>query len=819
VRWLDPEVILRESYLRLRLKRELPSIQNSRFHKEKEMADFRKWFYALAVVALFAGLTTPASAQVPPFNCSTSVSVVPIVRAEGYTELVGDIQLTCNGGVPTTPGQLVPQANITVFLNTNVTSKLTSGGLYNEALLLIDEPNYNLRPNPNPILNCGNFGASDAGPSGPGVCAIVATTDPSRTYDGTSNGYGSTGTIAGGNFATLTCDGQGGRPSATTNGLPTYGCGRPNVFQGRIGTPQNPGQVNAVTFLGVPLDPPGTTTTRTLRITNVRANAAGLGVSTTFVPTQIQANIAINSQNAVTIASPQQLVAYINRGLTVGVYRSRLDFIQCYDQNPDLYKGTAPPAFITPSYQGTQGANFVTGVDKTPMVRFTEGFAASWKTKNVSFTVGDGTTAGNATYSNGWFYNGNRNYPADVAQNVPGAVYNTEAGFEWNGGSSSAPSTQPTPNPNPPNGYATSFVNQAGQGLPLRSTAQNNGGNIFGGAGIDTGINLAGIASQGTRLSLTFSNVPSGASIFLAPVIYLFRQGSPYTSTINPNPASRTGGTGLSDPNIAGNTGVMVLTSTDSAGSGVFTRIPSTGATTLQKAGNLAVYEILYTDPFSLEVADVPAVVAYVANLTQNLPTPGLTTQATGGFAPFYTTSSAGQPSGTLPIPRFLPGTTPMDLFLINKCACNLLFPYVVSAAGYDTGIAIANSSADPGNANGEGFFGVPQSGTVTFWYYGVMANGGAVPGKQTSKSVPAGQVLTYVASSGSTDWGLDGRAAGLIGYVITQAQFQYCHAFAYISALGAGPLTPGTSEGYLGLVLDYPGVWRTNQVGENTGN
>ncbi len=39
----------------------------------------------------------------------------------------------------------------------------------------------------------------------------------------------------------------------------SYGCGRPNVFQGRTGTQQNPGQFNSVTWLGVPLDPPGTT--------------------------------------------------------------------------------------------------------------------------------------------------------------------------------------------------------------------------------------------------------------------------------------------------------------------------------------------------------------------------------------------------------------------------------------------------------------------------------------------------------------------------------------------------------------------------------
>src|SRR5438874_11882117 len=103
------------------------------------MADFRKLFYALAVVALLAGLTVPVSAQNPPFSCNTSVSVAPIVRAEGYTEHVGDLVLNCTGGVPTTPGALVPQVNFTVFLNTNITSRVLAANLYNEALLLVDD--------------------------------------------------------------------------------------------------------------------------------------------------------------------------------------------------------------------------------------------------------------------------------------------------------------------------------------------------------------------------------------------------------------------------------------------------------------------------------------------------------------------------------------------------------------------------------------------------------------------------------------------------------------------------------------------------------
>ena len=37
-----------------------------------------------------------------------------------------------------------------------------------------------------------------------------------------------------------------------------------------------------------------------------------------------------------------------------------------------------------------------------------------------------------------------------------------------------------------------------------------------------------------------------------------------------------------------------------------------------------------------------------------------------------------------------------------------------------------------------------------------------------------------------------------------------------FLTALGASPTSNGTSEGYLGIVLDNPGLRRTNQVGEN---
>src|SRR6202165_5944906 len=125
---------------RLRLTRRTSINSNSNFHKEKEMADYRKWFLALAVVAILLSLgSAPASAQGvinPAFVCNANAGVPPIVRAEGITELVGDLILNCTGGNPTRAGAPVPLSNVQIFLNTNVTSRIVGSGSLSEATLV-----------------------------------------------------------------------------------------------------------------------------------------------------------------------------------------------------------------------------------------------------------------------------------------------------------------------------------------------------------------------------------------------------------------------------------------------------------------------------------------------------------------------------------------------------------------------------------------------------------------------------------------------------------------------------------------------------------
>jgi len=761
------------------------------------MADFRRLFYALAVVALLAGFTVPVFAQVAPFQCIANAGVPPIVRFEGYTELVGDITLNCTGGIPTPAGQAVPQVNFTIALNTNITSKLLAANLYNEALLIVDEPHSASQPT-RQILNCGASGAPDVGASGPGVCSIISDGNPLDTYNGAANAYG-TGTCNGANNTVIP-------PSAGS-----YGCGRPNVFQGRLGTAQNTGQSNTVSFLGVPMDPPGSTpNSRTIRITNIRADANYVQVSTTFSLNEIIAQISVNGNTSMSINNPQQVVAYVENGLAAKG-PALLTFLQCNAQNPlDFINGSG---FHAPA--DTPGV---------PSFSFTEGFASSWKTKNISYVTnqipGNGIIQPGNSY---WTYNQtSTNAPVDLNQNVPGAIYNTESGFEY---PSVSPGPLADPSPNPPNGVGTVQVTSTAAAFSNAyniSTALPNGTNVSG----------AGIASQGTRLSLQLTNIPAGSTVLVPTEVLLTNSDTVFTAGVATSKFS----------------GVMVLTSTDAFGAGsysapaagigpnILVAVPSTG---------LIVYEILFADPFSIETATVPLEVAYAANLAQNLAAPGVTAQVAGGFAPFYSRGQnppPAQPSATLPIPRFIPSLTTYNVFMISKCACDILFPFVTSAGGYDTGIAIANTSLDPGAGLAThpfGFLATPQTGGVQFWFYGQVGTA-AAPGTMCTNlaspgtcpptaMVPGGSVLTYVLSSSAggvsgagveTGNGLAPNwAAGFQGYIIAQTQFQYCHAFAFITALGAGPLSPAISEGYLGLILDPGSLPRQVNVAEALNN
>ena len=354
------------------------------------MLVFRKWLLALALVTLTVAV---ASAQ-PAFQCVANAGVPPIVRAEGIAELMGDLVLNCNNGTPTAVGGVVPQVNVQIFLNTNITSKVDSDN-YSEALLMIDEP-----------ISVDQKVCSAKTASGGGCQVTAYPSNPGLVY----------------------------KPHGEIS--PN------NVFQGRKASE------NSIVWLGVPIDAPGTVFTRIIRISNVRANANQLGVSSTLVPSQIIAYISATGTTSIPINNPQQTVAWIQTGLTFTVRKLNGDsgtpttLLQCADTNVDTFKD--PNKTDKYCYTGR--------------LRFVEGFATAFKTRFVS---GEGP------------------YSTSDYQNNPGQIYNgSESGF-WTAAVSNWPSQLSIP------------AGMATQGTRLR-VAFNN---VPAGIRLYVSINNAGFTS------------------------------------------------------------------------------------------------------------------------------------------------------------------------------------------------------------------------------------------------------------------------------------------------------------------------------------
>src|SRR5690348_5568402 len=147
------------------------------------MVSFRRIILAMAVLALFTGLATAqvtiGGSATGQLNCTATSANPTSARAEGYSELLGDIVITCTGGTAPAAGAAVPTTNITVALNnTIVTSRVFSDGL-SEALLLIDEPGVVGTATAGPVASLPQLvctgGAVGAGVGG---CSTIVGTVP-----------------------------------------------------------------------------------------------------------------------------------------------------------------------------------------------------------------------------------------------------------------------------------------------------------------------------------------------------------------------------------------------------------------------------------------------------------------------------------------------------------------------------------------------------------------------------------------------------------------------------------------------------------------
>jgi hypothetical protein len=692
---------------------------NFEIYKEKQMADFRRWLTVLAVIAVMAfaasaqvGVATGSANSV--LACNATAAGTPELRPEGYTELAGDIVISCTGGVDLQIGAAIPTTNIVIYMAPAVpiTSRFLSSNGASEALLIVDEAGANITTGVTgnfgpkaPQVLCTNAQQQAAGGSS---CNVIVGSAPGVDSLGNAINY------------EVALPGPGNSQTSAQN-----------VFQGKVGD----FGANSVTFYNVPVLPPATSgVTRTFRITNVRVPIPGGSLTGVL--------------QAIVSTSPSAVLPVAGTAINIGVV------------GPAMSAAVVPGSAFQQCYPSSYA--------RTAQIVFTEGFATGFKTRVVPGGIYNGTTgsaAGNTLYA----AEGTNSSPA--IQNIPGGLY---GGFAANSES----------------------------GLIFPGLTGTSGGSTY----------TAGLADFGSRLKAVFTNIPAGLTLYVST-----------TSATVTTAGFIPGGTSVSAFAVLVATG-----SSDGSADSPFTPVAPTVAAGISTPDGLpaialsanssgvatAVWEVTNANPSAQDVLAFSVYISYsatpasttnpyglpITGLPLNQPVPNVAMSYApepGGGS--FSTSNATQ--GQVPIPRFAIVKVQTGSWVtINLCQTTLLYPFVTGAAGFDTGIAVANTSMDP-------FGTVSQTGSCTLYAYGVTvaaagntasepviagcdAISNPLAGTNCFPIVPAGQVGTVLASATLTNFQ---------GYVIAVCNFQYAHGYAAVTDLGIRNLW----SSYLALELN----------------
>jgi hypothetical protein len=399
--------------------------------------------------------------------------------------------------------------------------------------------------------------------------------------------------------------------------------------------------------------------------------------------------------------------------------------------NPVVVAGFIQPGLST-AVTAASGISFLqcnsVTLAGTALLKFSENFGTAFKTRVAPIGA-------NATGQTG---------TPTALQNIPGTIYNSESGFV----------------------------------IPNIFNIQTLGG-------INVSSSQVGLADYGTRLKAVFNNIPAGVHIFVS-----LTNLSTLTSATTVAPAGNSTlpyavlVNGETSPD--GNNSVPQLgpsTSVNSNNTAIAEVLQSNGSGT-------AVWEVINTNPAASETLAFGVWTSYTANQNQGTPAIGTVT-VNQSYAPTpgpatFTAAAGAAASSSLTIPRFADTSTARNLLTIQLCQTLLLFPFITNTNGFDTGIAISNTTTDPIGTT-------PQAGICKLTYYdgtGKQAPTG-INGTDLTKEAP-------VATGTSAVNLISTLAPSFQGYMFAQCNFQLAHGFAFISDLGARNL----AMGYLALVV-----------------
>lgn len=332
-------------------------------------------------------------------------------------------------------------------------------------------------------------------------------------------------------------------------------------------------------------------------------------------------------------------------------------------------------------------------------------------------------------------------------------------------------------------------IRQSGnQNIPGAINNNSESGFVFPffGSSVQGVTNEAGRADFGTRLKAVFFNIPSGVTIF-APVVLsgsgaqaiLLQQGAEGVSDL----------TGFGVPFVQTNNADFQLPNTNNTATAIWEVVSSSANQIDTLSGNVTV--LFASDPLNNRPSATASGISTVQGSYAPEPSQGAFAATAG---PIASTSAL--------IPRFAaPTAAPRTFIIINICQTVLLWPFVTASPGFDTGIAIANTSTDPINLDGNA-----QAGSCTLNWFGTTTAGTTPPPTLGCDQPKAGAVCFPVVKTGTvqaTDVITVLGNTGFQGYMIAVCNFQFAHGYAAVTDLGVQHLL----SNYLALVLtDDPG-------------
>jgi len=301
-----------------------------------------------------------------------------------------------------------------------------------------------------------------------------------------------------------------------------------------------------------------------------------------------------------------------------------------------------------------------------------------------------------------------------------------------------------------------SFVIAAGFAGAWRTATQN----LTNSTGVVSTVNSS-------RILLTFQNVPSGVTITLS-----------------------------ANPTVSTSSGKASAAFLATAGPPATT----TGTAQITNATNTATIEILsgsLTTTPQLEIDITGISLSSTAAVT----TPG-SISVTASMAPFCTTTldTASLPIESNGYPCFTEAEVgPVTVINILPTQTTLLMPYALTLAPYDTGVAIANTTADPFGATGGG--AIAGAGTISANFFPTTSTGGAgTPFSLTTSSTvrPGGGLSSDGTLAAGATWTVllsqlltaAGQTGNFTGYVFFTTNFLDAHGTATISDFRTYSLT-----------------------------